>query len=97
MSAVIARFENVKHEDLFRMGGKALRAEAKGRNARATAAKAELARRDANAIAKGKKPAVKKGKAAPAKPAAKKPAGKPAAGGGGQVARSRAKAATPAA
>ena len=94
MSAVIARFENVKHEDLFRMGGKALRAEASGRNARATAAKAELARRDANAIAKGKKPAAKAKPAA--KPAAKKPAGKPAAGGGGQVARSRAKAATPA-
>lgn len=46
-------FSNTKHEDLFRMGGKALRAEAAGnpRLARTKAAKAEIARRKANLAA----------------------------------------------
>jgi hypothetical protein len=70
--STITRFENAKHEDLFRMGKKGLVEASKGRTARAQAAKAEIARREANAIAKG---TAKPKKAA--KPAAAKPARKP--------------------
>ena len=46
-------FTNTKHEDLFRMGGKELRALAagNGRLARTKAARAEVARRKANQLA----------------------------------------------
>ena len=41
-----------KHKDIFKMSGADLAVEAKGRTARAKAAKAEIARRQANALAK---------------------------------------------
>jgi hypothetical protein len=41
-----------KHKDIFKMSGAQLRETAVGRTARAKAAKAEIARREANALAK---------------------------------------------